>query len=472
VKAGSPELEFDNMRNVKISSDDALALCAKEEGHFFDRKAVGISGKSLQKHAVAFANADGGEICVGLADDRQEANPARRWNGVQKPENFNGLLQALFEIQPTLALTYEVLFSEGRSGYVLQISVDKSAEVHKTADGKVYQRYGAQSLPITDPERIVALSFAKGASSFEDQSITGVLPEDLVDSRELTTFLQGYSPKTDPLDFAVNQHLLDNASWQPICAGVLLFHEHPSAAMPRKCAVKIARYETSEDDAERDHLRQQWTVEGPLYALIHQTMQKVAEIMSSVNIWTPKGLKPVQYPPEAIWEIVVNAIIHRDYSISDDVQILIYNNRIEVLSPGRLPGYVNVENILDARYSRNPKLVRNLNRYSDPPNKDLGEGLNTAFQKMKEWKLRDPVIEEDGNYVKVTIAHAALATPEDAIMEYLVSHDTIRNAQARDITGIRSENAVKRVFLKLKNADLIEPVPGKRGSASLWRLKR
>ncbi len=91
---------------------------------------------------------------------------------------------------------------------------------------------------------------------------------------------------------------------------------------------------------------------------------------------------------------------------------------------------------------------------------------------MKEWKLRDPVIEEDGNYVKVTIAHAALATPEDAIMEYLVSQDTIRNAQARDITGIRSENAVKRVFLKLKNADLIEPVPGKRGSASLWRLKR
>ena len=123
-------------------------------------------------------------------------------------------------------------------------------------------------------------------------------------------------------------------------------------------------------------------------------MHEITEIMSSMNIWTPEGLKNVQYPPEAIWEIVVNAIIHRDYSVSDDVQILIYNNRIEVLSPGRLPGYVNVDNILDARYSRNPKIVRNLNRYSDPPNKDLGEGLNTAFQKMKEWKLRDPIIVE------------------------------------------------------------------------------
>lgn len=43
----------------------------------------------------------------------------------------------------------------------------------------------------------------------------------------------------------------------------------------------------------------------------------------------------------------------------------------------------------------------------------------TAFQKMKEWKLRDPVIVEEGNYVKVTIPHAPLATPEDAILEYL-----------------------------------------------------
>jgi hypothetical protein len=81
----------------------------------------------------------------------------------------------------------------------------------------------------------------------------------------------------------------------------------------------------------------------------------------------------------------VNAFIHRDYSISDDIQVLLFNDRIEVRSPGRLPGYVRVENILDARYSRNPKIVRTLNWYPNPPNKDLGEGLNTAFQKMKEW---------------------------------------------------------------------------------------
>jgi len=102
----------------------------------------------------------------------------------------------------------------------------------------------------------------------------------------------------------------------------------------------------------------------------------------------------------------------------------------------------------------------------------MGEGLNTAFQKMKEWKLKDPEISEDGNYVKVIIPHTSLASPEDAIIEFLKNNETIKNSQARDITGIRSENAMKNVFYKLRDAELIERVPGLDGPASAWRLKK
>lgn len=107
-------------------------------------------------------------------------------------------------------------------------------------------------------------------------------------------------------------------------------------------------------------------VEGSLYHIIHTTVEAVTETMSSVAVWTAKGLGTASYPPEAIWEIIVNAFIHRDYSISDDVQVKIFDNRIEVLSPGRLPGYVKVDNILDSRYSRNPKIVRTSNWYKNP----------------------------------------------------------------------------------------------------------
>jgi ATP-dependent DNA helicase RecG len=182
-------------------------------------------------------------------------------------------------------------------------------------------------------------------------------------------------------------------------------------------------------------------------------------------------LPTLEYPPEAIWEIVVNALIHRDYSISDDVQVLVFDNRIEIISPGRLPGYVSLGNILDARYSRNSKIVRTLARYPNPPNKDLGEGLNTAFQKMKEWRLKAPEIIEDGNYVRVIIPHIPLAAPTEAILEFLQTHPTITNRQAREITGIRSENLVKIEFYKLRDQDRLEMVPGLKGPAAAWRLK-
>ncbi|WP_372177617.1 ATP-binding protein [Xanthomonas axonopodis pv. phyllanthi] len=179
----------------------------------------------------------------------------------------------------------------------------------------------------------------------------------------------------------------------------------------------------------------------------------------------------MEYPPETLWEIVVNAIIHRDYSVSDDVQILIFDNRIEILSPGRLPGFVTRENILDVRYARNPRIVGILSKYKNAPNKDIGEGLNTAFQRMKDWRLRSPEISDEGNYVRVIIPHAPLATPQEAIMEFLQKHDLITNKQARDITGIKSENAVKSEFYKLRDAGAIEMIPELKGNKAAWRKK-
>jgi ATP-dependent DNA helicase RecG len=193
-------------------------------------------------------------------------------------------------------------------------------------------------------------------------------------------------------------------------------------------------------------------------------------MMSSIEVWSTDGLKKLEYPPEALWETIVNAVIHRDYSISDDIQILVFDNRIEILSPGKLPGYVSIENILNARFSRNAKLVRTLNRYRDAPNKDLGEGLNTAFQKMKEFGLKDPIITEEGNYLKVVLPHLPLAVPTAAIIDFLRQHDQISNRQARDLTGIRSENSVKTEFYKLRDEGHIERVPDLAGNKSAWRL--
>jgi ATP-dependent DNA helicase RecG len=104
------------------------------------------------------------------------------------------------------------------------------------------------------------------------------------------------------------------------------------------------------------------------------------------------------------------------------------------------------------------------------PNKDLGEGLNTAFHKMKEWGLKSPTITEEGGYVKVVLPHTPLAKPTELILNFLTNHSSITNRQARDLTGIKSENLVKVEFYKLKDEGLLERIPGLEGSKSAWQL--
>lgn len=287
------------MNTKTIGIKEADDLSSREESHFFDRKSFLIKGAKVQKIAVALANADGGEFIIGIADEKEEPDHTKRWQGASKIEDLNSHLQAMFEITPSLDLKYEILKCDEKTGYTLRVLIEKSSEVHKTADGTVYQRHGAQSLPIKDPQRITQLSFAKGATSFEDQILKEVPAEQIAESKELISFLNDYAPKTDPLEFCINQNLLDYKTWETKVAASLLFHPYPSAVIPRKCAVKITRYETKEDDPERDHLAEQITVEGALFPLINETVRTVEEIMSSVKVWTTDGLKNLNYPPRS-----------------------------------------------------------------------------------------------------------------------------------------------------------------------------
>ena len=133
----------------------------------------------------------------------------------------------------------------------------------------------------------------------------------------------------------------------------------------------------------------------------------------------PAGLEPVRYPKETIHEVLTNGVLHRDYSHQTDIQVRIFDNRVEVESPGTLPGHVTPENILREQLARNGALVRIINKFSDPPNKDVGEGLNTAFEAMRTLKLKDPVISQTSSSVLVKIRHERLASPEEGILQYL-----------------------------------------------------
>jgi ATP-dependent DNA helicase RecG len=173
----------------------------------------------------------------------------------------------------------------------------------------------------------------------------------------------------------------------------------------------------------------------------------------------------------ALHEIITNAVIHRDYSIADDIHIRIFDNRIEIENPGKLPAHITPSNILEERFSRNGTIVRLINKFPNPPNQDVGEGLNTAFEAMQKMRLKDPVIEVNENSVIVYLKHEPLASPEEIVIDYLQQYDFINNSIARDICHIGSENVVKRVFERLIDRDIIERIPGLKGKSSAYRKK-
>jgi ATP-dependent DNA helicase RecG len=453
------------IHRVSIPKGQVHKVLQLEESHFVDLKAIEISPGKLTKAISAFANADGGELYIGI--DEGPINGEHNWRGFLNTEAANGHLQVFEELFPLGGeFLYEFISCDDHPGLILHVIIQKTKEIKYASDGKPYVRRGSQSLPVGS-DALERLRRNKGITSFESETVPA--PVDLItNSLTIIDFMLQSVPTGEPEPWLRKQMMILND--KPTVAGLLLYSDEPQAALPKRCAIKIYRYKTTDQQGARENLAfDPITIEGSLYSQIKQAVGATSELIEEVKILGPEGLAPIKYPFETLHEIITNAVIHRDYGTADDVHVRIFDNRVEVESPGRLPAHVTTENILKERFSRNGAIVRLINKFPDPPNKDVGEGLATAFAAMKKLKLKDPIIEELDSSVLVNIRHERLGSPEQIIMEYLGSHDEINNRTVRALTGIGSENKVKTIFLRLIAAGQIERVPGKAGSASAYR---
>lgn len=455
---------------TSIDKQQRDLILALEEDHFHDLKAVEIKPSKLSESVSAFANASGGEIYVGVREEKTENAKLRIWGGFDDIEAANAYLQMLNQVAPLADFIITTFLAcNGERGLVLKIEILRNGAITKATDGIPYIRKGAQKLPVDTEEGLERLRLDKGISSYEDYKVQAELQT--IENSEVTlSFLLGVVPTAEPEPWLRKQRFIVDQN--PTVAGVLLFAEEPQALLPKRTAVKIFRYKTSDATPSREHLVfDPLTVEGWAYRLVYDAVAKTQQIVEELKRLGQAGLLDVQYPAETLHEIITNAVLHRDYSVAADIQIRIFDNRIEVESPGRLAGHVTTENILHTQFARNQRLVRMINKFPNPPNKDVGEGLNTAFDAMRKLRLRDPVIQEGPSSVTVVIPHQRLASPEDLVMEFLAKHAEIANRQAREICGVRSENSMKAIFKRLEARGLIEQVPDRTRFKSAWRRR-
>jgi ATP-dependent DNA helicase RecG len=439
-----------------------------KEGHFLDFKAKEIKPGKLTKAISAFANADGGELYVGIGENSPVAYPYK-WDGFAVPEEANAHLQVFENLFPLgKDFSYTFLSHPKQTGLVLHVLVLKTKGIVKSSDGLPYIRRGAQSLPVDTGDKLATLQRNKGLTSFADDTVAVELSK-VTESTTTKAFILAVVPKSEAEPWLSKQELIKEG--KPTVSGVVLFADLPQAILPKRTGVKIYRYMTSDTEGTRDTLvGQPISVEGCAYDLIKQSVETTTDIISGIQVLGTKGMEPVNYPEQTLHEVITNAVLHRDYHIADDVHVRIFDNRVEVESPGRLPAHITVQNILQERFARNGNIVRVINKFPNPPNKDVGEGLNTAFEAMRSLRLKDPVISESENSVVVQIKHERLASAEEIVMEYLDNPDNppITNRVARGLTGIKSENSMKSVFWRLRDRGLIRQVPGRAGFASAW----
>lgn len=441
---------------IKISEEKIEELYKIEENYFNDFKAKDILPSRQSKTVSAFANASGGDIYLGIREENK--TKTKYWEGFTHIEDANAHIQTLISMAPLdNFLEFTFLQNADTGLYVLQISVAKTKSITNASDGIPYVRHSASNLEVkTDADR-KRLELDKGITSFENETVQETTLDDIESSDVLSDFVKAVIPQRDNLSWIKKQHLYE--SGHLTVAGTLLFLDEPQIFLPKRSAIKIFRYKTS-GQADRDMLEgQPLTVEGCAYQQIYTAVAKVKQIVESIKKLGAE-FESVTYPEETLHEIITNAVLHRDYSIATDIQIRIFDNRIEVESPGKLPGHVTTKNILDTQSARNPKIVRLINKFPNAPNKDVGEGLNTAFDAMAKLRLKAPEIKETENSVLVIIKHEKLASPEELIVEYLQNHDSIKNGIGRAVTGIKSENSMKVVFYKLRDSGFIRLIRG------------
>lgn len=439
---------------LEISNDEALLLLSKKESHFLDFKSKEIEPAKLSKTVSAFANAEGGEIFVGI----RETNQRFSWAGFNVQEDANPIIQVFEPLFPLGDdFQYEFLTSGNRNGLVLHVSVKKTQRIVEATDGFPYLRRNAQNLKLETAEKRRRLELDKGIYSFESETINQELT--LVSGSDiLAEFLGANIPHRSAEQFIRLELLSRNGL--PTVAAILLFSDLPQAVLPDRSSVKLARYRTSGPATRAALVGAAQTIEGALYKLIGDAVAQTKIQIEAHQVQGPQGLENAHYPDETLHEIITNAIIHRDYSLPDHVHIRVFDNRVEVESPGRLAGPVTVENILETRAIRNGKINRLINKFPNPPNKDMGEGLNTAAAAMRAVRLKSPTFSEGPANFTVTIPHEPLATAEELILQYLEDHETITNKKARSLYPVETQHIMRRIMSNMVRNGQLERVDG------------
>ena len=262
----------------------------------------------------------------------------------------------------------------------------------------------------------------------------------------------------------------------PTKAAVLLFAEFPSDLLAQygtRAAVRVFYYAgNAVEHGPNPNLRKApKTINGPVMPLIMDTLAYVKNEISAEYRMAQSGFEMTHvYPERVIKEAITNAVLHRDYRYPKDVLIRIFDNRIEVESPGEFPANITPATIANARSApRNPSLVNGAREFPNPPNVDAGEGVPMMFAEMRAKGLYPPqyVVHRDAAMPSVTVTLLNEQRPAvwEQVSDWLDRRGEIANRDLRQIAGVETLEASRMLKNWVEKGLLLpDDSKGKRGT--------
>ncbi len=416
-----------------LTADELRALIAQGEGVNVELKGSGARPIELAERMCGLANSAGGWVIMGVDDATLEII------GVNSPKYArDNLIQAARRCQPMLVFSPPEPQGMTIDGKRLVVAYVPQAidTLYQTTGGTFWIRKGSQTVPMTLPELVSAM-YHRGLRSWEREPAP--LPASLEDlsSDLLATFMASRSP-------ALLRHSNDNQrlvglgaavdvpgrGLVPTNVGLLMFSELPQALLLQS-EVDVVEWRvpgaapgavtgtagvagaagaapgmvmaTSEAGRGRGGWLDRRRLTGPVPELIESALHFVqTHIRVSARIVGSQRIETPAYPLEAVREAIVNALVHRDYSIvGSNVRVFIYHDHLEVRSPGRLLPGVSIEALLQGEAisrARNPILASLLRDWPGGHYIErLGAGIRLMITAMQEEGLPPPTLEEVGD---------------------------------------------------------------------------
>ncbi len=409
---------------------------------------------------VAFANSDGGTIVLGVT-------PEGEVTGAFSSEDAENVLrEAVTSCSPPVILgdIHVEEVSDGLEAYVLQ--VPRSQELHSLADGRVLVRSGSRNHPLGGQD-IRHLAATKSTGSFEQETVAGASIDDL-DDEVIAEYMEKREERTGRAWKGTKEALLRaigalDTRGEPTVAGILLFGRNSHFFLPQSGLVFVhfLGKEPRGPGGLPGYTRRE-EINGPLARIIERAWQVIWEDMTKEAV--VRGLvreERTEYPKVAVREALVNAVCHRDYRIAGrKIEVRMFSDRLEIVSPGGLPGYITLDNILEEHYSRNPRIVNGLMQWGYI--EELGLGMDRIFESLAKNGQPPPKLDSTPYRFMLVMQNVRrpVVTPEWEknmnerqlrALQYLQEHGRITNREYHKLSP-----HVSTETLRLDLVDLVE----------------